>query len=426
MCLNLQPHLPHLNNQFSLEPGTPLPFGKLLSTLLNRKFVALLLVSFGISFLNAPRYALLPVYVEADLLRTPVFSAGLKAIFLILGGLFALPAGALADRWGPKRVYLLGTLTPALAALVFLSSDVMLLATFCIGIGITSGFDSAGGQSYLIRAVGPKLIGTASAGYFLGNTLGTSLGNLIAGPVADQQGYASLGTLALMGSGVLVVGAILGLPHVQGSPRPEASQAVDKPSRLVWRKEVLLLLGIRYLPTCYWGAFTLVLPLLIYRTTGSNTAVTTFSAVSLGIAACFQLLTGRICDRRSRWGPILIAAGVETISALGLAVWHDSVTGLYVWGIIAAASAWSLSTTMPGLIQLIARDEEKGKLVGTAHFVWSAGMLTGNLGGGWLVDFRPEMVFYFGGLFCLGAWLCGVGLYRGREPQMNTNEHEGE
>jgi MFS family permease len=396
-----------------------------LSSLLNRKFISLLLVSFGISFLNAPRYALLPVYVEADLLRTPVFSAGLKAIFLVLGGLFALPAGNLADRWGPKRVYLLGTLTPALAALVFLSSDVMLLAMFCIGIGITSGFDSAGGQSYLIRAVDPKVIGTASAGYFLGNTLGTSLGNLIAGPIADQHGYASLGMLALMGSGILIIGAILGLPHVQGSPDKVdvKTETADKPAHLVWRKEVLLLLGIRFLPTCYWGAVTLVLPLLIYRATGSNTAVTTFSAVSLGIAACFQMLTGRICDRRCRWGPILVAAGIETISALGLALWYDSVTGLYIWGIIAAASAWSLSTTMPGLIQLIAREEEKGKLVGTAHFVWSAGMLIGNLGGGWLVDFRPEMPFFIGSGLCAGAWLCGVGLYKGREPQMNTDEH---
>jgi MFS family permease len=387
-----------------------------LSQLLTRPFISLLLVSFGISFLNAPRYALLPVYVEADLFRTPVFSAGLKAIFLVLGGLFALPAGALADRWGPKRVYLVGTLTPALAGLVFLSSDVMLLASFCIGIGITSGFDSAGGQSYLIRTVSPKLIGTASAGYFLGNTLGTSLGNLIAGPVADQQGYAALGTLALMGCGVLLVGAILGLPHIEGSPTKNAptQDAGDGPGRLIWRKEVLLLLGIRYLPTCYWGAVTLILPLLIYRATGSNTAVTTFSAVSLGIAACFQMLTGRICDRRGRWGPILIAAGIETISAMGLAIWYDSVTGLYVWGIIAAASAWSLSTTMPGLIQLIARDEEKGKLVGTAHFVWSAGMLTGNLGGGWLVDWSADVPFYIGSVFCLGAWLCGVGLWRSR------------
>ena len=388
--------------------------------LVSRPFISLLLVSFGISFLNAPRYALLPVYVEADLLRTPVFSAGLKAIFLILGGLFALPAGHLADRWGPKRVYLIGTLTPALAALVFLSHDPTYLATFCIGIGITSGFDSAGGQSYLIRAVGPKLIGTASAGYFLGNTLGTSLGNLISGPIADQQGYAALGSLALAGSGILVLGGLIGLPHVQGSPAQSPSPDAEKSTRLIWRRDVLLLLGIRYLPTCYWGAVTLVLPVLIYRATGSNTAVTTFTALSLGIAACFQLLTGRICDRRGRWGPILIAAAIETISAIGLALWHNSVTGLYIWGIVAAASAWSLSTTMPGLIQLIAKEEEKGKLVGTAHFVWSAGMLTGNLGGGWLVDWSPDMPFYMGGVFCLAAWLCGFGLWKGRARKIDA------
>lgn len=354
------------------------------------------------------------MFVEADLLRTPVFSAGLKAIFLILGGLFALPAGSLADKWGPKRVYLIGTLTPAMAALVFLSHDTMLLATFCIGIGIASGFDSAGGQSYLIRAVGPRLIGTASAGYFLGNTLGTSLGNLIAGPVADSLGYAALGTLALTGCGFLTLGTMIGLPHVDGSPKPNhvaAPETRDKPQRLIWRKEVLLLLAVRYLPTCYWGTVTLVLPILIYRATGSNTAVTTFSAISLGIAACFQMLTGQVCDRFGRWGPILVAAGIETISAFGLAFWSDSLTGLYIWGIIAAASAWSLSTTIPGLIQLIARDEEKGKLVGTTHFVWCAGMLTGNLGGGWLVERGASLPFLIGGVFVFGAWICAVALY---------------
>jgi len=129
--------------------------------LADRRFLALLVVSFLVSFCNAPRYALLPIYVEAQLLRSPLFSAGLRSIFLILGGVFALVAGRLADRFGVKRIYLLGTLGPVVTGLVFLVGDPLLLASLCVGIGAAQGFDSAGGQSYLISAVGARQIGTA-------------------------------------------------------------------------------------------------------------------------------------------------------------------------------------------------------------------------------------------------------------------------
>lgn len=109
------------------------------SELLNRRFIALLIVSFFSSFVSAPLNTLLPVYVEADLLGTPLFSGGLRAAFLILGGIFAVPAGRLADTWGVKPVYVLGTLGPILAGVIFFSGDPLLLTALCTGLASPLG-----------------------------------------------------------------------------------------------------------------------------------------------------------------------------------------------------------------------------------------------------------------------------------------------
>ncbi len=382
------------------------------SELLNRRFIALLIVSFFSSFVSAPLNTLLPVYVEADLLGTPLFSGGLRAAFLILGGVFAVPAGRLADTWGVKPVYVLGTLGPILAGVIFYSGDPLLLTALCTGIGISSGFNSAGGQSYLISAAPSSVIGIASAGYFLGNTLGSASGNFLSGPIADTFGFQTLGFCITLAGVVLVLMSILILPAIPSPKSADNSRNLSEFIQLLRRLDVCLLLGIRYLPTSYWGAVTLLLPLLIFRIAGTSTAATNYSAISLIIAACFQVLTGRLCDRIGRWRPILVSASLVAISALGLALTAHTLTGIYAFGILATASAWSLSTTMPGLIQLIAREDEKGRVVGAAHLAWSLGMLSGSLGGGKLIDKGPIWPFGISVLFCLGALACGVGLYR--------------
>jgi len=381
--------------------------------LLRRPFLALVIVSFAISFLASPLFALLPVYVESNLERSPLFSAGLRTLFLILGGIFAVPAGRLGDRLGIKWIYVLSILGPVFAGFVFRSSDPLVLASLCIGIGITQGFGSAGGQSYLISAVPSSAIGMASAGYFLGNTLGTSLGNAAAAPFLRDIGFGAVGLMASAGALVLLLGAAFLLPALTpDKPTAARSLGLSGSGQLLRRREVRLLLGIRFLPTCYWGGVTLLVPLLIYRHTGDPGSAATYSAVSLAIAAGFQLLTGRLCDRIGRWKPILVAASGVTLSAVGLTVFGDTVAGLYGFGTMAAATAWSLSTTMPGLLQLIAKEGERGKIVGIAHLVWSAGMLTGNLGAGALIEEGTVFPFGVGALCCAGALACGVGLYR--------------
>ncbi len=384
------------------------------SGLLTRGFVALLIVSFFSSFISSPLYSLLPVYVDKAHLGSPLFAGFLKALFLILGGLFAVPAGMLCDMLGVKRILILGIVGPLLAGFIFLTGDPLILVALCIGLGATFGFSSTGGQSYLLGAVSPSVIGLASAGYFLGSTLGTASGSLFAGPIADALGYQALGMVACIASVCLIAGALFLLPEL-----PRSGESIRSVSRsfagylsLLRRREVRLLLGIRYLPTCYWGAVTLLVPLLISRISGTNTSATTYTAISLTVAGAFQILTGRLCDRIGRWRPILISAACVALSALGLALTAHTLPGLYIFGVIASASAWSLSTTMPGLLKLTARDGEEGRVVGIAHVAWSAGMLSGNLGGGKLIEWGPTLPFGIAVVLCVGAVACGVGLYR--------------
>ena len=384
------------------------------ATLMSRRFVSLLCVSFLTSFVSSPIYALLPVYVEAGLARSPLFSAWLRMLFFTLGGLFAVPAGSLCNRTGVKRVLLIGVLGPLIASSIFLSQDPLLLASLCIGLGITFGFSSTGGQSYLLGSASATVMGKASAGYFLSSTFGTAAGNLLAGPIADGLGYAALGTLGAAASVIVILLAIFLLP---GIPRSEdaAPAETEHPVgywQLIKRREVRLLLAIRYLPTSSWGAVTLLVPLLIYRLSGSNTAVTTYSAISLTCACASQLLTGRLCDRMGRWRPVLVAASIVTASSVGLALFANSLVGLYAFGILASVSAWSLSTTMPGILQLTARQGEKSRVVGIAHVAWSAGMLSGSLGAGTLIEWGPGLPFGIAIALCLGALGCGISLYR--------------
>ena len=51
--------------------------------------------------------------------------------------------------------------------------------------GMADGVLSVGGQSYLIATASTSRLGLTSAFYFLGGTLGSSLGSLVAGPHTD-------------------------------------------------------------------------------------------------------------------------------------------------------------------------------------------------------------------------------------------------
>jgi MFS family permease len=384
-----------------------------LQSLLGGGFGSLWLIVFLTGVVSAPVQSLFVVYVEQTLGRPPLFSAGIRSVLLLLGGLFAIPGGALCDRIGVKRTYALGLTGSIAAGALFMTRDPLWLHALALYAGAAFGLSTTGGQSYLIASVPAASLGLGSAAYFIGSTLGNSLGNTISGPMADRLGFHELGRWMVLATAAITVGTALLLPVPPGEGRrsrnPSGSDAGF--GTILRRPEVRLLMALRFLPTFYWGVVTQLMPLLIFRAAGTNTAAAHYAAVSLVIAAGFQILTGRLCDRFGRPRPMLIAAGLVALSAVLLATFADSLAGLYALGIMGAASAWSLSTTMPALIADVSGEGEKGRVLGATHFCWSAGMLFGSLAGGHLIEYSAGLAFGAGAAAALLAAVTAAALY---------------
>ena len=348
----------------------------------------------------APYQSLLPVYVEADLARQPLFTAYLRSVALLLGGAFAIVGGRLADLLGLKTTALLGMAGGILTGVIFHSSHVGVLTALVFVAGAASGLWSTAGQGYLIASAGPSRLGLGGALYFLSGTAGNSVGSLCAGLVKESWSFPQLGTaMSLIMAGVVVTGAVLlpstRTPGVVDAPRQRlALWASYRP--LLSRRSVHLLVGMRFAITSFWGMATLVLPLLIFRVSGSVATAAYYGAVSLAAAAACQLLIGLARDHYGRTAPLVVSSLGIVVSAACLAFSSESVQGLFVFGTTLTATAWAVSTLVPALIDEVAAADEKNRLVGLGHMVWSGAMVAGSLVGGFLVELDSQLPFVLG------------------------------
>ena len=384
--------------------------------LLSRAFLALCLIYFLDSFLSAPFQALFPVYIEADLAQPPWFTGYLRGLMLLLGGVFAVVAGRLCDRFGRKTTLMIGLVGSALTGLVFRTADPWGLSCLLLAMGAASGPWSTAGQSILITAVTPARLGLGGALYFLSNTLGSSLGSLCTGLVKTTYSFAQIGATMSIGVVAVIALAFVLLPGDAPSPTTTAQATrlntwtAYRP--LLGRGDVHLLLSLRLTITTFWGMATLALPLLIYRVGASEALPAYFASLSLVVAACCQLSVGYLNDRFGRTAPLLGSAVGIFLSALGLALWHDTLVGLFACGTALTATAWAVSTLIPRLINDVAAADEKNRLVGLGHLAWSGSMVVGSLLGGYLIEINVALPFYIGtALSALGA-LGAFGLCR--------------
>ena len=382
-------------------------------------FMLLCLVVFVIGLVTGPVLMLFPVYAEEILAEDALFAALLRALPIGLGGISALIGGSLSDRFGRKLTLLLGmTGAIAVGGLFTTQTPLFIWGILCYE-GIASGFKTAGGQSYLISAVPPNKLGLATALYFISTTLGSALGSAMAGEVIARIGYRVFGGSAVLLVGILFLGACIFLPKISQEyrsvreKRGETSliNAFQAYMDLTRRREMRMLIGLRLLPTYYWGSVNLLMPVLISRIAGIKTTGY-YGAMSLLFAFGCQLATGKICDTVGHRAPAFVSAATVTLLAFGVAFFHKSLVALEIFGVLGTGAAWALSTTIPRFINEFTAPDEKGHGVGMTHLAWSAGFLAGYVASGFLVNLSVQIPFLVAGIFLTASTAIAYRLWQ--------------
>lgn len=345
------------------------------------------LIGAGVYFLGMVHRASLGVAGPDAIDRLQISATELGSFVMVQLGVYALmqvPAGLAIDRWGPRRILVLATLTMGTAQVLFgfaTSYPVALGARALLGMGDAAVFIAvlrlASGwfprHRYAVLTMATGLLGMA------GNLLATV--PLVV--VLDAVGWTR--TFVISGLASIVYTVLLLRPAVAApyrSPAPPASQPA--PQRLPVLAEVRATLSLRETQLGFWThQATMAGPTVIslvwgfpFLTEGLGyTSGAAASQLSLYVIAtlCASFVVGPVAGRRPGWRmPMAIGISVSVVLAvLALVAWPGGVPPT---GVVSAAMI-VLAVGGPGS-QIgfhIARDYNAPSRVSTATGVVNSG-----------------------------------------------------
>ncbi len=357
---------------------------------MSTRLITLVSILFVNNTAVAAAHSLLPIYVERDLGLSPIFTGTLVAIETAMGGCIAVGAGAMADRIGHRLVLVIGILGFSAGLLKFLTGIPWVLILLAVILGLAHGMRSTAAQSYLLNVTSRQTVGLSSAAFFLGGTIGTAVSSAIAGPIIEAYGF---GAYAYGGLALNLIPAALTLRYLQNI-RPTRQSSGDDRLRtrdILKRREVLLMGGLRFFPTAFFGVWSLTLPLLIFRATNSVLTTALYTAAGMGLSAFSQFAVGRWSDRCGRAQPIYTVLSILiVVSAVAAFAWTTTEV-LLVAGVLGIIGAWNMSVLVLGTVRDRTAPFERNRVVGFVHALWSFGLLIGSLVAGASLDIDPTI-----------------------------------
>jgi MFS family permease len=375
--------------------------------------IVLLLLQLMGGMMLFPQLTFFPIYVQ-ELGYSALTISTLATVRMLMGLIASLVGGTLSDALGRKWTLLAGYVGFLLGGVAFLTPRGEWIAVLCALSGFGMGLHTLGGQSYLIDAAPPSRLGVLSALYNWGYTLGGALGSPAAGFLLDRWSYQVFGTALIIFALVTIAMNAFVLPRTSLRAGGQAAswKTLFGYGDIAARPHVVVLVLLRVLPTIFWGMAGILIPLLLSAAGAPKTTIALYATISQVTAALAQIAAGRAADRMGvRW-PTLTVFSALVIGILGIASVPHRIWGLFVFGTLSTAAAWSLSTLLPLWVARVTAPPERGRVLGWIHLWWNAAMMTGSMVGGALYERGPSLPFLIAGTLNLGAIVLAALFFR--------------
>ncbi|MCX7099230.1 MAG: MFS transporter [Methylococcales bacterium] len=354
-------------------------------------------------FLIMPVLSLFAEQLEGS---TPSLIGWAIGIYGLSQAIVQIPFGLMSDRWGRKRLIIIGLL------LFFIGSVVAALSTTIYGVLLGRAIQGSGAIAAPIMALVADLtqeVHRTKAMALIGLSIGVSFGVAItAGPViAGLVGVHGIFWL-IAGLSLLAIGVIrYVVPNPQQSKKHRDAELVSGDFFKILKNRELLRLdyGIFVLHAMLTASFVVV-PLLM-RDAGLLPALhwqvyLPVFVVSMGAIIPFIILA----EKKRQMKPVFLGAiSALVLADLGLMQFHGSLAGIigFLWLFFTGFNL--LEATLPSLISKTAPGDVRGTAMGVYSTCQFLGAGVGGGIGGWCYgEYGAAGVF----LFCAGlaaSWL---------------------
>ena len=173
-----------------------------------RKNIVLLLIAFSLTFVRYGMvFPLVPLEAQ-ELGASPAVIGLIVGVFSLLSVFLSVPIGGFTDRFGVKRMLLLGVLCNALSSLLLLHADVLFLMASQVLGGLGFQLYIVSSQSFVASLESPFRRERAFGYLTFSAAFGQSLGPVLGGIIATRFGYREAFWVSLLLSiaGLIVLG----------------------------------------------------------------------------------------------------------------------------------------------------------------------------------------------------------------------------
>lgn len=345
-----------------------------------------LLARLGYQMARSP---VLPRFAE-ELGATPELLGVIVAASTVTGIFFKLPAGALSDVIGKKRVMVIGGVFFALPPFLYSFVDD---ATSLLWLRFLHGFATAifsPVASAYVAGLAMDRRGMRLGWFASGNDIGSLMGPMIGGFVLFMTASFDATYLTVGALGVVTLAVILMLPP---DPAPAGDdEPVESRASKFWQglrevlatPAILVASGAEAAMYLGFGAFLGFLPVYARAAQLDDAQITVILGAQLLAALLTKPAAGWLSDRIGR-KPVIVAGLLASAMSLPLVFTATSFASMAAFAPILGIGVGAVTPVTNALVADLARQRRLGAAMGVFGTIWDVGESAGPILAGFLI-----------------------------------------